>query len=250
MIFLIAQTEFKRLFVSPLAWSLLATVQFILALLFLTMLDNFLNFQGQLAAIENAPGATDGIASPLFLWAGIIMLAIMPLLTMRLFSEEYQHGTLSLLMSSPVSITEMVLGKFLGLSLFILLMIGMISLMPMSLFLGTTLDWGKLVAGMLGLFLLLSSFAAAGLYLSTLSRQPIIAAMSSFGLLLFLTVIYISGNSQTTGSELFIYLSHFGHFLAFLEGVFDTADAAYYLLFISAFLILSIRRLDNLRLQR
>ncbi len=251
MIFTIARTELRRMFYSPMAWSVLAVMQFILALLFLVFLENFMSeIQPRFAAMEGAPGVTDSVVTPLFLWASILMLGITPLLTMRLFSEERQNRTLSLLVSSPVSVTEIVLGKYLGLMLFILIMLGMITLMPLSMALGTSLDWGKLFAGLLGLTLLIGSFGAAGLYLSTLTPQPIIAAVSSFGLLIFLVVLYVSGNSQAAGSELFIYLSHYGHFLSFLEGIFDTSDLAYYLLFILGFLVLSIRRLDNERLQR
>lgn len=251
MILTIARTELKRMFYSPLAWSVLAVVQFILGLMFLIFIDNFVTrLQLRFAGIEGAPGVTDSIVAPLYLWASILMLAVAPLLTMRLFSEERANKTLTLLTSSPVSVAEVVLGKYLGLMGFLLIMLGMITLMPLSLAFSTSLDWGKIAAGLLGLTLLVGSFGAAGMYLSSLTTQPIIAAVSSFGLLLFLVILYISGNSQATASELFIYLSHYGHFLSFVEGMFDTADLAYYLLFIAGFLILTIRRLDNERLQR
>lgn len=250
VIWTIARTEFRRMFNSPLAWSLLALVQFILAWVFLLGLNEYLTqVQPMLAGRENAPGITDLVVSALYLWAGIIMLAVMPILTMRTFAEERLNRTLTVLTSAPVSIPQVVLGKYFGLLLLVLVMVAMISLMPLSLMLGTSLDWGKLLASMLGLFLLLASFAAAGMFLSSLTRQPIIAAVSTFGLLLFLVILYISGNSQGSGSELFIYLSHFGHFLSFLEGLFDSSDLVYYLLFISGFLLLTMRKLDNDRLQ-
>jgi ABC-2 type transport system permease protein len=239
------------MFYSPMAWAILAVVQFILALLFLILVENFVNqVQPRFAGVEGAPGVTDAVIAPLFVWAGIIMLAVCPLLTMRVFSEERQNGTLCLLISSPVSVTQIVLGKYLGVTIFTLTMLGMITLMPLSLVSGTALDLGKILAGLLGLALLLGSFTAAGLYFSSLTKQPIIAAVSSFGLLIFLVVLYISGSSQGNASELFIYLSHFGHFLSFTEGRFDSSDLSYYLVFITSFLILSIRRLDNQRLQR
>ena len=122
-------------------------------------------------------------------------------------------------------------------------------LLPIALSFGTQIDWGMIIASSLGLFLLLASFTAAGIFLSTLTNQPVIAAVSTFGLLVFLMILYISGNSQGSGSELFIYLSHFGHFLSFLEGVFDSSDLIYYLLFIGGFLLLTIRKLDNDRLR-
>ncbi|MEB8431663.1 ABC transporter permease subunit [Cocleimonas sp. KMM 6892] len=245
----IAISEFKRMFNSPLAWSVLAILQFILAMIFLSRVDEFVAvFQQQMATADNAPGATFFIISPVYLWAGIIMLAVMPIMTMRLFAEERMNKTLTLLKSSPVSSTQIVLGKYGGVLLFVVLFILMISLMPIALSFGTELDWGIILSSTLGLFLLLASFAAAGLFLSSLTSQPIIAAISSFGLLMFLVVLYLSGGSQSNSSELFIYLSHFSHFETFVRGIIDSSDIVYYLLFIVGFIILSIRKLDNDRL--
>lgn len=245
----IARSEFSRLFNSPLAWSVLAILQFILALLFLMFIEEFIGVvQPLTATMSNPPGVTKIIVSPLYLWAGIIMLAVIPIMTMRVFAEERMNKTLTLLLSSPLSSSQIVLGKFLALILFILLIVLMITVMPLALTLGTALDWGMVFTSALGLFLLLSSFAAAGIYLSSLTSQPIIAAVSSFGFLLFLVVLYLSGSSQSNNSEAFIYLSHFSHFLPFLEGTFDTSDIVYYLLFIISFLVLTIHKLNNDRL--
>ncbi len=251
MIWIIARGELRRLFYTPLAWVILALVLFILAWLFLYLLNYFITeLQPRLAATEAAPGVTDLVVAPVLLWAGVIMLGISPLLTMRAFSEERQTGSLTLLISAPVSMTEIVLGKYLGLLLFALIMLGLLALMPMSLAFGTALDWGKLLAGLVGLFLLLASFSAAGLYLSSVTVTPLVAAVSSFGLLLFLVVLYLSGSSQTTGSQLFIYLSHFSHYVSFLEGIFNTSGLVYYILFSGTFLILTVWRLESQRLQR
>lgn len=250
MIVAIARHELRRLFYSPLAWTVLAVVLFVLALLLMLFVENFLTvIQPRFAGQQGALGVTDTVVAPTLLWAGVIMLAVAPLLTMRSLSEERQQGSLVLLTSAPISSTEIVLGKYLGLILFVLLMVGLIAALPASLALGTPLDWGKLAAGVLGLFLLLASFVAAGLYLSSLTTTPLLAAISSFGVLLLLLVLYVSGSSPATGSELFIYLSHFGHFVSFLEGLFDSSDFIYYLLFTATFLVLTIRRLANQRLQ-
>ncbi len=248
-IFTIAITEFKRMFNSPFAWSVLAILQFILGMIFLTRIDDFTGFyQQQIATIENAPGATFFIVSPVYLWAGIIMLAVMPILTMRSFAEERMNQTLTLLRSSPLSSLQIVLGKYLGLLLFVILFIAMLSLLPIALSYGTEIDWGMIFTSSLGLFLLLASFTAAGIFLSSLTSQPVIAAISTFGFLMFLVMLYLSGGSQTNGSELFIYLSHFSHFETFVRGVIDTSDIVYYLLFIVGFLVLAVRKLDNDRL--
>jgi ABC-2 type transport system permease protein len=251
MILIITKAELRRMFYSPLAWTTLAVVLFILGLLFLILVDNYLTtIQAQLVGIPGAPGVTDIVLTPVMLWAGVIMLTVSPLQTMRAFSEERQQGSLTLLTSAPLSTTELVLGKYLALLVFILVLLGLLALIPLSLTGATQLDWGKIMASLLGLFLLLASFSAAGLYISSQTKTPLIAAMSSFGLLMFLVVLYMSGSAESTASDLFIYLSHFGHLLSFLQGLFDSSDLIYYLLFSAAFLILTIRQLDNERLQR
>ena len=176
------------------------------------------------------------------------MLAVMPILTMRSFAEERMNQTLTLLRSSPLSSAHIVLGKYLGIIFFVILFVAMLALMPLAISLGTDIDWAMVATSSLGLFLLLASFAAAGVFLSSLTSQPVIAAVSSFGLLMFLVVLYLSGSSQNNSSELFIYLSHFSHFETFVRGVVDTSDIVYYLLFIVGFLVLAVRKLDNDRL--
>ena len=245
----IGLSEFRRLFRTPLAWVLLALVQVILAYFFLVQVENYLStIQPQIIASDAPYGVTDIVLTQLFTYAAILMLAIMPLLTMRSFAEERQNQTLTLLRSSPLSATQLVLGKFLALELLILLLIGLISLMPLSLLLGTQLDIAQLLSAMLGLFLLLSAFAAAGLYLSSLTKQTMMAALLGFGFLLILGLLYFAGTRTSQPSELLLYLSHFGHYQSFLSGVLNSTDIIYYLLFIAVFLILTIRRIDNERL--
>jgi ABC-2 type transport system permease protein len=121
--------------------------------------------------------------------------------------------------------------------------------MPLSLLAGTSLDLGKLLAGLLGLALMLASFAALGLYLSTLTAQPAVAAASTFGVLLLLWIIDATTGPREEVTNLLAYLSLLRHYEALLMGMFNSADVVYYLLFIGAFLGLSVRRLDNERLQ-
>lgn len=248
MILSIAARELKALFLSPLAWSILAVVQFILAYLFLAQIDTYMQFAPQLAGREDAPGVTDVIVAPLFGNAAVILLLVAPLITMRVLSEEKRSRTLSLLMSAPVSMTEIVLGKYLGVLGFFLVLLGLLALMPLSLMGGTTLDYGKLAGGLLGLALLIGAFAAAGLYMSSLTEQPTIAAVSSFGLLLLLWIINWAGSSGEQVSGVFSYLSLVGHYDALLKGLFNSTDVIYYLLFILTFLVLTVQRLDANRL--
>lgn len=247
----LAARELRTLFLSPLAWSILAVVQFILGFMFLGQVDEYVALQPQLAALENPPGVTEVVIAPLLGSAAIILLLVTPLLTMRLISEERRNSTLPLLLSAPVSMTEIVLGKYVGTLAFLAIMVGLIALMPLSLLPAASLDPGLLLSGLLGLGLMLAAFAAAGLYMSTLTVQPTVAAVSSFGLLLLLWIIdWASGalDGQTSGS-VFEYLSLQRHYQAMLRGIFDTSDLVYYLLFILVFLTFSIRRLDADRLQ-
>lgn len=248
MMLTIAGRELKSLFLSPLAWSILAVVQFILAYLFLAQVDNFLLLQPRLAGMEGAPGVTDIIVAPLLGDAAIVLLLVAPLITMRVLSEERRSGTLSLLFSAPVSMSEIVLGKYLGILGFFFIMLALVALMPLSLLIGSPLDLGKLAAGLLGLALMLAAFAAAGLFMSSLTEQPTVAAISTFGLLLLLWIVDWAGGSGEEVSGLLQYLSLVRHYESLLKGLFNSSDVLYYLLFIVAFLGLTIRRLDADRL--
>ena len=179
----------------------------------------------------------------------MVLLLITPLITMRTISEERRNRTLSLLFSAPVSMTEIVLGKYLGVLSFFLILLGLLTLMPLSLLVGTDLDIGKLVAGLLGLTLVVAAFAAIGLYMSSLTEQPTVAAVTTFGLLLLLWIIDWAGNTDTGGSNTLAQLSMLRHYEPLLKGLFNSADVAYYLLIIALFIGFTIRRMDATRLQ-
>jgi ABC-2 type transport system permease protein len=249
MILTIAGHELRRLFLSPLAWTLMAVFQFILAWLFLILVEEFSRHQSDWLGVPGAPGVTDLVAAPFLRVAAWLLLLLIPLLSMRLFSEERRHHTLELLLAAPLATHQIVLGKYLGLLGFLSILLVLIVALPLSLLFGGALDGGKLLAGALGLFLLAGSFAAAGLYLSTLTAQPAVAAVATFGLLLLLWIIDAAGANGEDSGAMFAYLSLFRHYQALLMGLFNSADVAYYLLFSGAFLGLAIRRLDNQRLQ-
>jgi ABC-2 type transport system permease protein len=248
MIAAIASRELKSLFLSPLAWSILAVVQFILAYLFLAQVDTYLMLQPRLAGIEGAPGVTDIVIAPLLADAAVILLLVTPLVTMRVLSEERRSRTLNLLFSAPVSMTEIVLGKYLGIVMFFGILLGLLALMPLSLLAGSTLDLGKFGAGLLGLALLTAAFSAIGLFMSALTEQPTVAAISTFGLLLLLWIIDWAGNSQGEVGGVLTYLSMRNHYDALLKGLFDSTDVTYYALVVMTFIGLSLRRLDSDRL--
>jgi len=250
MILTIASRELKTLFLSPLAWTILAVLQFILAYLFLTQIETFTTFQARLANIDNAPGLTEIIILPLFSNASIVLLLVTPLLTMRLVSEERRNKTLSLLLSAPLSASEIILGKFFGVLGMLLLIVIMTSLMPLSLLIGGELDLGKFACNIFALSLLVAAFSSLGLYMSCIASHPTIAAIASFGLLLLLWILDWSSGLKEQHSDTFQYLSILKHFQSIQSGLLNTVDVSYFLLFTCTFLILSIRRLENDRLQK
>jgi len=255
MIFTIARKELKSLFASPLAWVMLTFIQVILAYGFIQRIDDFMQLQPDLIRSPNPPGITELVVGPLFATTAIVLLFAVPLLAMRLIAEERRNQTMVLLLSAPLSMTEIALGKFLGLLLFLLLIIGLTALMPLALLLGGQLDFGLLVSLVIGVTLLAACFAAVGLYASCLTAQPLVAAMIAFGLLLGML---LAGETAADGlrsrgwpvpAALAQVLSPLKNFEPFAKGMLDSYSAACMLLLIAAFLTLTIRRLDALRLR-
>ena len=245
MIVTIIRKELSMLFISPLAWILLALIQLVLTWVFLVRLDAFLEIQSQLMQIANPPGITEIIISPMFAMAAIILLMVTPLLSMRLLAEERRNHTLTLLISAPVSMTDIVIGKFLGLMVFFLAVIALIVALSISLRLGGALDFGLLLSNTLGLFLVTACFSALGLYISSLTAQPVLAAIGTLGVLLGLWMINLAASEPDGWLQYFSLLKHFEQFN---QGLIDTLSIAYFILFILTFLLLTIRRLDGERL--
>jgi ABC-2 type transport system permease protein len=245
MIGTIVAKELKALFSSPLAWAVLAFLQIILAWIFLTRIDYFLSIQPQLARVPNAPGLTEIVAVPMFGIASIVLLMSVPMLTMRLIAEERRNQTMPMLMSAPVSMTAIVLGKFLATVAFLALACGLIALMAVSLLMGGTLDIGLLLTNLAGLLLLTASFAAIGLFASCLTTHPVVAAIITLGAFLILWLINIAASDPSSPAHLFSLLKHYE---TFMNGSVAVTDLIYFALLTGLFLILSIRRLDADRL--
>ena len=239
----IAQREWQAAFLSPLAWGLLAANQFILAWIFLRVLEHF----SGLEAAQRSAGLTLELSLNLFSFAAVLLLLSVPPLAMRMISGELREGTFNLLGAAPVSLTEILLGKFLGLASIVTIL----TLLPllMGLLLASfveQLDLGLLAAATLGLWLCGWLFAAVGLFASSLSTQPGVAAVAAYGILILLSVIGHTGGESA--GTLFAWLSWNEHLFWFLLGTVRAADLLYFLLFTVFFLALAHRRLANRRL--
>ncbi|HEX7381916.1 MAG TPA: ABC transporter permease [Nevskiaceae bacterium] len=239
----IARVETRRIFASPLAWAVLAVLQVILGVFFVLYVNAYA--QASMGFSNPAMGVSDYIGGGLYSTANVILLLVVPLMTMRLFAEERKSGSLTLLLSAPASLIEIVVGKFLGLAVFLLAAIVLLAGMSFTLLAGTNLDIGRIFAGLLGLLLMMLAFGAAGLFVSTLTREPVIAAIVTFGLLLLIWILQAVAQSPSVPyAQAIGYLSLMEHFENLRRGLVSTEDVAYYILFIVLFLWLAVLRLD------
>jgi ABC-2 type transport system permease protein len=247
MITHIAAKEIKSFFVTPMGWIILALVSFAFGAFYLNGVNSY--FEVMSGAIRPAErvGVTIYVGQTVYGTASFLMLFAVPLLSMRLISEERKQQTLPFLFSAPVSIVDIVLGKFFGLFIFLAIMVVYMFVMLSTLNIWSDIDFGYLIANTFGLLLLVASFAAIGIYFSSLTSQPIVAAILSFIFAVSLFILERYFASQP--NHWFFYISLMKHFQTFSRGVISSKDIIYFILFISTFLVLTIRRLDADRLR-
>lgn len=235
-IWYITKKEIKTYFTSPIAYVAI-TVFLVLVGFFFYSLINWFNMQSmQLARYPqylDQLNINQMVYSPLFNNISIILLLMIPLITMRLFAEEKKIKTDELLYTSPVSINQIILGKYFA-SLFVLLVMllltGFLSIFTFSY--GNP-ELAPLLNGYLGLFLLGAAFMAIGIFFSSLTENQIVAAILTFGALLFFWVLNWASNAAGgVWQSILNYLSFFQHFGDMTEGILDTTDLVYYLSFI------------------
>ena len=247
MIINVARKELKSLFASPMGWIILALLMLAFGSFYLQGVNNYFEvMSGSIRPAERV-GVTIFVGQTVYGIASFLMLFAVPLLSMRLISEERRSQTLPFLLSAPISLTEIVVGKFLGLIIFLSILVGYILLMLSTLNIWSDIDFGYLLSNSLGLILLAASFSALGIYFSSLTSQPIIAAILSF-----IALFALMGLDKFFGSQpnhWFGYISLMKHFQSFSRGVIDSKDIIYFILFITTFLVLTVRRLDADRLR-
>lgn len=247
MILNVARKELKSVFASPMGWIILALLTFAFGSQYLNGVNNYFEVMSGAIRPAERTGVTSFVGQAVYGMASFIMLFAVPLLSMRLIAEERRNQTLPFLFSAPLSLTEIVVGKFLGLVAFLTILIVYIALMLFTLNIWSDIDFGYIVANSVGLWLMVASFSALGLYFSSLTQQPVVAAILSFIALFGLMMLdrLFSGDPSNMSAN----LSLMHHFQSFSRGLIDTADIAYFVLFTGFFLTLTIRRLDADRLR-
>lgn len=247
---LIAKRDFKSQFTTPIAYVVLA---FFLGMMGATFYSSIVNFNDSLMQYQQfnqgkVMSITEGIVNPLYGMMCTIFLFLAPALTMRLFSEERKNLTFPLLMTSPVGLWEIVIGKWLSAVLMLLVIFGITSIYPIILFWTGNPDPGALIAVIVGTFLLASSFLAFGTFFSAMTESQFIAFICAFfGNLLLWMINWFAGQGSGTTSEFFQSLSVISHYMNFMRGMIHSGDVVYYLSFIFVSLFLTHRVLDSYR---
>jgi len=246
----ICEKELNSYFSSPIAYLAMAMFAILFGFFFWNSIGYFVSISVQSMAMGRSfpMDVNEMIIRPLLLNTSVIGLFLIPMIAMRLFAEEKRSGTIELLLTSPVHDAEIVIGKWLAaLCLYAVLLL--ISLANIGfLFLYGKPDWQPLAAGYLGLLLQAGALLAIGAFISTLTKNQIIAGITTFAVCLLLWVFeWVGGYETAVWAKSMAYMSVVAHFEPFAKGVIDSKDAVYFLSLIFLGLFLSVRSLESLR---
>ncbi len=253
LIFKIARTELRNLFYSPIAWFL--TIAFLVqcALVYISMLHSYsttqemggisLQYMTRLTyQVFNSPygGLFNNVMQNLYLY--------IPLLTMGLISREINGGTISLLYSSPVKVSEIVFGKYLSMMIYSLILVAVVFIFIVSgIFNIKSPDVGMLWSAVFGFYLLLCAYSAIGLFMSSLTSYQIVAAISTFITIGALSYIGRLWQGVDFVRDLTYFLSLNGRTHNMLVGLITTKDIIYFIVIVYMFLGFTIYKLKGSR---
>jgi ABC-2 type transport system permease protein len=229
----ITKRELGTYFSSPIAYAVIAIFLLIVGIFFYSSVAWF-NAQAMQMAQDpyyyQQVNINQMVYSPMFHNISIILLLSLPLLTMRLFSEEKKSGTDELLFTSPLSVGQIILGKYLAALVLLAVMLALTGLLSVFTFAWGNPEVAPVLTGYLGLFLMGAAFIAIGIFYSSLTENQIISAVLSFGTLLLILILnwgLASGNGLL--QRILSYLSFSQHFEDMTRGILDTKDIVYFL---------------------
>jgi gliding motility-associated transport system permease protein len=251
-VWIVCRKELRSYFVSPIAYLLLAIFAFIFGYIFSSFIDDFLRYTMAMRMRgESVPlNLNEEMIRPLLGNTGFVGLLLIPMITMRLFAEEKRNGTIELLATSPIRDFEVVLGKWLASLLLYGFMLALTGLNLIWLFKYGNPDWKPLAIGYLGLLLEAGALLAIGTFISTLTRNQIVAGGASFAVSLLLWLAGWAGSGgydSGTMAQVFSYLSLLTHYESFSKGVLSLKDAIFYVTLSYLGLFLTVRSVESLR---
>ena len=244
----IAHKELKSYFASPIAYIVIGLWALLYGYFFIAILSFFVRQSMQMNQFGQGPqsmNVNQQLIRPLMTNVTIMILFLMPMVTMRIYSEEKRSGTIELLLTSPITDFQIILGKFLGAMALYAVMLAVTGLHIGILFVYGHPEWKPIVTAYLGRLLLGGCFISVGLFISSLTKNQIVAGMVTFAVFLLLWIItWIGSFAGPTADKLTSYLSVIEHFDDFTKGVLDTTHLVYYLSFITFGLFLTAKSVD------
>jgi ABC-2 type transport system permease protein len=246
----ICRRELYSYFVSPIAWVLLTIFACLSGVFTYIISASFVraSLEGQMSGQSQPMNLNEQVIAPLFSNIAVVGLFLIPLIGMRLFAEEKRQGTIELLVTSPIHDLAIVLGKWLSAVLMYSALLGVLLLDFSFLFFYGHPDWRPVVTGFIGILLQGACLLAFGTFISTLTKNQIVAGAIGFALSLLLWILNWTtsfGNSITV--QVLNYLSIVSHMDSFSRGVIDSKDLIYYVSMIFLGLFLTSRSLESLR---
>ena len=246
----ITQKELRSYFASPIAYIIIGLFAFLYGYFFVVMLNYFMRASmnmGQMGGPQ-AMNLNQDMLRPVLQNVTVLLLFVLPAMTMRSYAEERRSGTIELLLTSPVTDLQIVLGKFIGALTLYGVMLAVTLIHIAVLFMYGSPEWKPVLTSYLGLLLLGGSFLSVGLFISTLTTNQIVAYIVTFATFLTLWIIsWIGTFSSGMLTDVTAYLSIIEHFDDFSKGVIDTTHVIYYLSLITFGLFLTAKSVDTER---
>src|SRR5580704_12543599 len=249
-VWIICRKELKSYFASPIAYLLMAFFALIFGFGFFTATRDFVRFgfMSQMQGRNTPMNVNEQVIRPLLGFASTVALFLIPMITMRLFAEEKKSGTIELLMTSPIQDWEIILGKWLGALLLYVCVLAMSAINIALLFAFGNPDWKPILVAYLGLLLQGGTLLAIGAFVSTTTKNQIIAGGVTFFVCLLLWLLsWFTSYESTSYSQVVNYLSIVTHFESFGQGVLDSKDVVFYLSMIFFSLFITSRSMESLR---
>jgi ABC-2 type transport system permease protein len=249
-VLIICRKELKSYFASPIAYLLMAIFAVIFGFFFYSATAFFVvrGMEAQMMGRGMPMDVNEWVIRPLLSNASVIGLFLIPMITMRLYAEEKRSGTMELLLTSPVRDAEIIIGKFIASLIMYSCVIGVSALDLAALFAYGKPDWKPILVGYLGLLLQGGALIAIGTFISTTTKNQIIAGGATFAVCLLLWVLdWVSSYNQAVWAKVVAYLSVVQHFEPFSKGVIDTKDLVFFASLIFFGLFLTARSMESLR---
>ena len=248
----LAGKEVRSYFSSPIAYIVIGLWALMYGYFFVTILSFFVRQSMQMGQFgmqgAQAMNVNQQLIRPLLQNVLILILFLMPMVTMRAYAEEKRSGTIELLLTSPLTDFQIIVGKFLGAMALYGVMLAVTLIHLGLLFVYGRPEWKPIVTAYIGLLLMGGCFIAVGLFISSLTRNQIVAGMVTFAVFLMLWIItWIGSFSGPTVDKLTQYLSIVDHYEDFGKGVLDTTHLVYYVSFITFGLFLTAKSVDSER---